>query len=128
MSDDGLKQAASVIDWAAARRLAGEDDDLLAELVEMFPEESARHLAAIRAAIAQEDAEVLTRAAHTLKSSSRLFGAEALANHALDIEILGRDGLVAKAGERLRELEAELAKVIAALREGPLDAEPEQPS
>ena len=110
--------AESCIDWEAARTLTGGDDELLDELIEMFPLESGKHLAAIRVAIEQSDGPSLTRAAHTLKSSARLFGAAALAERAQEMEALGQSSSVELARDGLPGLETELDRVIAALKLG----------
>ena len=115
---DRKDDAEAVVDWNAARSLTGGDDALLDELIELFPEESAKHLAAIRAAIEEGDAPALTRAAHTLKSSARLFGAKGLAARALELEELGRCSKPADALARLPELESETERVLAALKRG----------
>jgi signal transduction histidine kinase/CheY-like chemotaxis protein/HPt (histidine-containing phosphotransfer) domain-containing protein len=106
------------IDWVTARQLAGGDDALLDELIELFSEEGAKHLETMRSAIESKDGESLTRAAHTLKSSARFFGAETLATCALEIENLGRSQAPEEAGKHLPELERELSRVVAALARG----------
>lgn len=108
------------VNWDAARRLTGGDDDLLDELVELFPAEGAKQLAAIRAAVESEDAEAMTRAAHTLKSSARLIGAESLADRALIVETLGRSSTTGEAARALPDLERELGRVVEALKQRPV--------
>ena len=110
------------VDWEVARSLTGGDDGLLAELIEMFPAESAKHLQAIGLAVEQEDGDLLTRAAHTLKSSARLFGAAQLAAGALEMEMLGRSSNLGVARGLLANLEIETARVIDALNQGRPDS------
>jgi HPt (histidine-containing phosphotransfer) domain-containing protein len=114
MDDD----AESCVDWDAARNLTGGDDELLDELIDMFPLESARHLEAIRLAIEQSDGPSLTRAAHTLKSSARLFGAAALAERAQEMEGHGQSSNFELASDGVAGLETELDRVIDALKLG----------
>ena len=58
-TEDKTESDAGVpIDWQAARNFTGGDDALLDELLQMFPEESEKHLEAIRAAIEQNDGPV----------------------------------------------------------------------
>jgi HPt (histidine-containing phosphotransfer) domain-containing protein len=104
-----------VVDWETARRLTGGDAELLVELGELFGPESAKHLAAIRDAIAAADGPGLTRAAHTLKSSAKLFGAEVLVDRALEMETLGQDSRFSDADARLPELESAARDVVEAL-------------
>ena len=112
------KDDTALIDWQGARARAGGDDGLLDELVAMFSEESARHLDSARSALARGDAAELARAAHTLKSTARFFGAEALAACALEVEQLGQSAQIGAAGAQLKNLESETARVAAALGRG----------
>ena len=115
---DGYAARADVIDWNAARSLTGGDEGLLDELVEMFPQESAKHMEAIGDAIESGDGEALNRAAHTLKSAARLFGASALADCAQQIETLAGQGEIGEARDRVPELARALERVLGALRQG----------
>ena len=115
---DPVSDAPVCVDWEVARSLTGGDDGLLAELIEMFPAESAKHLKAIDLAVEQGDENSLTRAAHTLKSSARLFGAVQLAASALQMEMLGRSSNLEAAPGLLADLEIETARVIEALNQG----------
>jgi HPt (histidine-containing phosphotransfer) domain-containing protein len=101
--------------------MTGGDDALLDELVALFPGESTNHLAAIRTAIASNDVQSLTRAAHTLKSAAKLFGAQRLAACALDLEVLGQSAQIEAAKARLPELQEETRRVIDALQGGKPD-------
>jgi len=116
MNEDAGRGTEIVVDWDAARNLTGGDDSLLDELIELFPAESAKHVEAIRQAIEAGDAESLTRAAHTLKGSARLFGAGALAACALELENLGRADSLDEAAKRVPEISAATDRVVAALR------------
>lgn len=110
--------AAGSIDWEVARTLTGGDDALLDELIALFPVESAKHLEAIRIAIEQGDGPSLTRAAHTLKSSAKIFGATTLAACALEMETLGQSTSTREAEARLADLRTQTSRMIAALHRG----------
>jgi HPt (histidine-containing phosphotransfer) domain-containing protein len=107
------------VDWSVARNLTGGDADLLQELIDLFPAETEKHLSAVRQAVERRDDAALTLAAHTLKSSARLFGAAALAARALQIENLGRSSDLDGAARHVPALEEEIRRVIAALERGP---------
>ncbi len=84
--------------------------------------EPAAYLAEIPRACAEGNAEILKRAAHTLKGAASNFGAAAVVAAARDLETMGREGNLAEASagcERLeaslRTFEAELARFVAAL-------------
>ena len=68
-------------------------------------------------AIKNEDPSALQRAAHTLKGSVRVFGAERAASAALRIEKLGGDENLAGAQEALAELAEEIDKLMPMLNE-----------
>jgi HPt (histidine-containing phosphotransfer) domain-containing protein len=73
--------------------LIGGDPDSLAELIESFLEESPLLVDQMRRAAASGDRAALGRAAHTLKSSARDFGAMDLAALCEDMEKSCRVGL-----------------------------------
>lgn len=66
--------------------------DLVQELTELFFADTPGLLAEIRTAADTEDWEALTRASHSLKSSSFYLGALALAELSRQIESLSRSG------------------------------------
>ncbi len=94
--------------------------ETLKEIVELFATESAKLMKRIQDAIAIQDASGLQRAAHTLKGSIRVFGAERAATVAQRLEKLGNDknfdgaeevwALLAEEVERLLPMLAELGK------------------
>ena len=106
-----IEEGGSPVDWKVAQSLTGGDADLLDELITLFPLESAKHLAAIRAGIDAEDAEQLTRGAHSLKSAAGFFGAKTLVAAALEMENLGRASSIGEARDRLPTLEQQTARL-----------------
>lgn len=106
-----IEEGDSPVDWKVAQSLTGGDADLLDELITLFPLESAKHLAAIRAGIDAEDAEQLTRGAHSLKSAAGFFGAKTLVAAALEVESLGRASSIGEARDRLPTLEQQTARL-----------------
>jgi CheY-like chemotaxis protein len=91
--------------------------ETLKEVVELFTVESEKLLARIRDAITNENPSELQRAAHTLKGSIRIFGAERPAAAALRLEILGRDKKLAGAEEARLTLVKELELLMPMLRD-----------
>lgn len=73
--------------------LIGGDSDSLAELIESFLEESSTLIEQMRSAAEAGDQQTLGRAAHTLKSSGRDFGAVHLSELCQDMEMSCRVGL-----------------------------------
>ncbi|MBC7260323.1 MAG: PAS domain S-box protein [Chloroflexi bacterium] len=101
---------------AALERVGG-DKDLLREISEMFLTESQTLLSQVRQAIAQGDAALLKRAGHTLKGLARNFSADQAAQTALEVEQIGDEGRMGDAPAAAARLEAEVARLVQALRE-----------
>ncbi|MCY4603831.1 MAG: response regulator, partial [Gemmatimonadetes bacterium] len=104
-------------EWDAALESVGGDEAMLRELAEMFFAECPKLMQQIREHIAGADGPELRRAAHTLKGSAHVFGAEAAAEAAHRLEEIGREEAFADAEEALALLEDEVARLLPALRE-----------
>jgi len=89
----------------------GADEETLKEIVELFVTESAKLTRRIRDAITNDDASELQRAAHTLKGSIRIFGAERAAAAALRLENMGREKNLADAEEAWQVLVNEIERL-----------------
>ncbi|HMQ53308.1 MAG TPA: response regulator [Anaerolineae bacterium] len=97
------------------RDLVEGDEAALVELIDSFLTEMPPLLVKLRQALAAEDATGLRLAAHTLKSSSRDFGALTLVTLSQELENMGQAGRLAGAAERVAELEAASEPVKVAL-------------
>lgn len=94
------------------RSLQGEDEpDIVAEVVELFLEDSPRRVAAIRAAAAARDPRQLGREAHGLKGSSANVGAVHLRSLCERLERLGKSGATEGADALATAVEAEFQRV-----------------
>ena len=62
------------VDWAAARVIVLQDEDLLREIVEAFLSEAETLAVELSKALTSADARAVARLAHTLKSNLRTFG------------------------------------------------------
>jgi two-component system, sensor histidine kinase and response regulator len=80
--------------WDAALTLErlGGDENLLAEVVEIFVEGAPRRLADLRAAMEQREAETAARIAHSLKGEFGYLGIAGVAERARQMETLARAG------------------------------------
>ena len=96
---------------------APEADDLLAKIVAMFLEQQPLSVAALRQAIAEQDANKIADLAHALKSSSANVGAVRVATISHDIETAARRERLDDVDLMLVQLESELEAAILALRE-----------
>jgi two-component system, sensor histidine kinase and response regulator len=86
------------------------DVELLADIIELFKEDSARQIAAIRDAIDAKQADLLRRAAHTLKGTCGNLGAPEAAATAWELEKLAAAGDLSGAHECLRSLEEQIQR------------------
>lgn len=100
--------------FAALRETTGAE--FADELVATFLEEAPGMLGDLRQALAAGDTERFRRAAHSLKSNSHTFGALALGALARDLELAGVTAVGARGPLPLAPLEAEYARVAAALQ------------
>ena len=117
-AEAGLLALADVsFEWDAALESVGGDEAMLRELAEMFFVECPKLMQQIREHIVGADGPELRRAAHTLKGSAHVFGAEATAEAAHRLEEIGREAAFADAEEALALLDDEVARLLPALRE-----------
>ncbi len=87
----------------------GENPDSLAELIESFLEEAPLLLVQMQGAADSRDRVVLGRAAHTLKSSARDFGADQLSSLCETLEKACREKLPDKAAAHVDGIAAAYA-------------------
>ena len=112
-------EAPYVLDPAALaelREMTGGDREFLVEMIDTFLDDGSARLAEMEAAAGAGDASALRRAAHTLKSNCRTFGASALAGQCQRIEELAAGGDVATATPLIAEVMAGYPAVVSALQ------------
>ena len=97
--------------------LIGESPESLAELIDSFLEESPLQLRQMQEAVASKDRGALGRAAHTLKSSARDFGAGQLSALCETLERTSRDSLPGDAAAQVEIIAASYALAMARLGE-----------
>jgi len=108
----------SPIDPAALEmmlQMVGGDTAFLTEMIDAYLADSPQLLADLREALNTEDAELLRRGAHSLKSNSENFGAHALTALARNLEELGKSGSLADAYNLTEQAAAEYERVKGAL-------------
>lgn len=88
------------------RASVGGDDGFLAELVDDFLADAPEQLAALRTAVSSGDADTARRAAHTLKGTSRTFGAGEFAALCQEAEAAGAAGDLDAVRSRLDGIDA----------------------
>ncbi len=106
----------SCINWDGALENTGGDSELLDELVGVFLQEGPMRIQEIHQGLGASDATLVRRAAHTLKSSLRIFEASRGVELAFELEKLGQQGELSRVAELLDELEAYMAKLTVELK------------
>ena len=99
------------VDLVAARRLAGGDEGLRAEVAAAFLEGCRQYRAELRDAVQSGDSARIGRIAHTLKGAAGTVGATAAQGLAAELEGLSRGGYDDRMAALSGELEQELARV-----------------
>jgi HPt (histidine-containing phosphotransfer) domain-containing protein len=84
-------------------------------VTDIFLEETPKLLGRLREAVASQAAEIVERTAHSLKGELAYFGSSA-ADHARELERMGREHDLAEAAGRIAALEAEVSSLMAAVR------------
>ncbi len=89
------------------------DANLLSELAAMFVQDYPRLIKEAHNSILKNDCPGLERAAHTLKGRLAFFGITKHRDRLLNLECMGRDQDLARAGEALTEIESEMKHILA---------------
>jgi PAS domain S-box-containing protein len=90
--------------------------DEIADVIDVFLDNTPKVLAELRRAVEQGDGQAMEQAAHSLKSSSATFGAAEFSQHCKELEILGRAGQMDGVAARLQHVEAEYERMKLALQ------------
>jgi len=102
----------------ALRELSPEgDSEFLRELIGIYLADTPKQLTKLEEAITRQDADLVVRAAHTIKGSSGNFGATGFAQLAQEMEAHGKSNNLAAAAAALPEFKNRFAQVVAALQQ-----------
>lgn len=93
------------------------EPDVLAEVLELFLQDVPRRMVKLRAACAAGDAAELHKTAHSLKGSAGNIGAQGMFAICRQLDDHGRVGDLTDATRQVDALDAEFAKVEAAIRQ-----------
>ena len=96
-------------------RTTGGNEKLVKSLTKSFLADAPKRLAVIRTALAAKNAAKLDTAAHALKGSVAIFGAQAAVTAAKNLEAMGRSRNLAGADAQFRALEAAMQQLQAEL-------------
>ena len=106
-----------VVDRSALLEYLENDNQLLHEVIEIFLADCPAMVAAIQSAVNGCEAQSVMNAAHALKGSVSVFGAENAVCAAQRLESMGRQGNLKGSSEALSVLEREIVLVTSALGE-----------
>jgi len=106
MSDGDQKTLVQPLNVQDALARCAGDKDFLKEMLSEFLQLSGDQMSAIQQAIGGNDADTLTKQAHSIKGAAANLGAESVASVALELEMMGRKSQLDQAGDafdRLRQ-------------------------
>jgi CheY-like chemotaxis protein len=109
-------ERSGVMDLDMARRRLGNDEQLLRDMAGFYIEDAPTLLRDLREAIDAGDVELATRSAHSVKGLSSNFDAMTAMALAKTIEDAGRAGNLDEARDNVEALDAEVGRVIEALK------------
>jgi two-component system sensor histidine kinase/response regulator len=108
--------SANVWDPGETREKLGGDEQLFQDVMRIFLEESGQHLAKLRRAIAEGQAEVIEKTAHSLKGELGYMGTPELVQKTRNLEEMGRRGDVEQAVSLFIALESDLSVLVSGVR------------
>jgi two-component system sensor histidine kinase/response regulator len=111
------ESATGLFDPAEALARVDGDIELMASLIDIFFTESVAMMEAIRDAVANHDTSKLEKAAHRLKGSVSIFGAQKVSATAFELEKMGRAEDLTQADGMLGQLEQQIAGLRPALKQ-----------
>jgi HPt (histidine-containing phosphotransfer) domain-containing protein len=100
-----------ILDHETLMDQVGGDPELLLHLIQLFDNDRADTIDAIKQGLAAKDAKTVERAAHRLKGSLGTLAAMAAHAAALELEVIGRSGDLSHADAAWKSLEHELTRL-----------------
>jgi HPt (histidine-containing phosphotransfer) domain-containing protein len=95
--------------------MGDEYEDFVIEIIDTFLESSPETIAELQSAFDQNDSATLRRAAHSLKSNGKTFGAAEFSKLAFELEEIGKSGDLARVSDELDILNCEYQQIISEL-------------
>jgi HPt (histidine-containing phosphotransfer) domain-containing protein len=112
----GAGRPVTPLDKDALRDLGADDDQQLERLIELFAASAPTSIANMKRALEKSSAADLSLAAHSLRGSSGIFGAAALAGICAQIEQAAEHGKLHGMGDLVASADTELTRLIEALK------------
>ncbi len=111
MAEDPEKASNHPVSVQRIREVTMGDEEFMAELIDIFLDDSPAPIRVLRDAIEGQEGEVAASAAHRLKGSSGNLGAGSLAALCRQVEESGRENRVEEMPGLLRDIEREFSRV-----------------
>ena len=112
-----IEPDAKTIDRESLLKAFDHDWGLFKELVDIFNSDTPQMVQSLRQAAEAQDAETLSRTAHSLKGMLRNFKADSAADTALELEQLGKAKKLQDVDPLIKKLEAQIAGVDRSLKD-----------
>jgi HPt (histidine-containing phosphotransfer) domain-containing protein len=112
---DALASKATIFDYEGTLRRLGGDTGLLADLVQVYDEDSSPLLARMASGVEARRGDEVRYAAHSLRGLAANFGATALTDPLLHLEEAAAQGRMDEAPELLQQVQRESARLLATL-------------
>ena len=111
MAEDPEKTSNYPVNLRRLREATMGDEEFMAELIDIYLDDSPAQIRVLRHAIEGREREVAASAAHRLKGSSGNLGADSLAALCRRVEESGRENRVEEMPGLLKDIEGEFSRV-----------------
>lgn len=115
MSENALPPPIEQASLLNLRTIGGDDDSFVAEIVQMFREDTPPQFAELSDCVAKGDPVRLGKVAHSMKGSAGNFGAKHFRHLAEAVEAIAKSGKLAEGPAAIAALQAEYERVLTAL-------------
>lgn len=116
--DKGKMREESRVPWNMSKALEqlGGDESLFQEVIDIFLDQAPKHLAVLRVAVEQRQAETVETTAHTLKGDLGYLGIPEISQRAREIEEVARSKDVSRVASLLPQFEADINGLFSEIR------------
>ena len=111
MAEDPERTSNQPVNLQRIRKATMGNEEFMAELIDIYLDDSPAQIRALRDAIQGREGEVAASAAHRLKGSSGNLGADSLAALCRRVEESGRENRVEEMPGLLKDIEREFSRV-----------------
>jgi two-component system sensor histidine kinase/response regulator len=113
---EGLPRKPVNLDFGQILKRLGAGEELFHEVIEIFIDEAPKKLDTLRRALAEGDAALVEKTAHSMKGELGYLGIAEVSQKARDLEELGRKQQLDQASQLFTSFETEVSDIIVAMR------------